>query len=285
MDEWTRPFRISRLNLRRWPANPRYAVILLLLIILTHYMISPVSAFAQAVRYRACPWILPFFVSHPYVSMLLLFGAILLFCDAPFMNNHTPYECIRSGRTVWLCGQFIYILSAALIYTLVITALTVVWLLPNMTILPEWGKVISTLARTDARIQYKVSFFNDLILQAYTPLPAMIYSMLLLWLQACFIGALMFVTNLFAASGRGIGGILATFHVMTAGLATMIGGSTIANFVPSLWLNLVVLDTSGRSLNPQLHTAIIILVLLIGACAVLAFRAMRNRTLDVYPEV
>ena len=49
------------------------------------------------------------------LSSLLL---VLLFADMPFVNQETPYQLIRTKRSVWLAGQMVYVIAATILYNL-----------------------------------------------------------------------------------------------------------------------------------------------------------------------
>jgi len=138
-------------NFRRWGTNPRiYVLAVLILLMQETMMVGSVRNFSYWVNVPVAPWIYPFLTADWYLCMLEALGAVMLFCDAPFMNEGTPYLFVRTGRTAWLGGQILYIIAAAAIYQLFFVAAGILLLSPHMIWTLDWGKVLGTLAQTDA---------------------------------------------------------------------------------------------------------------------------------------
>ena len=98
---------ISLNNLRLWTRNKRILVIAILAFIWIHYLVKPILRFSQSVNVSITPFVFPHLFLNWYSIMIMLLLSVLLFCDAPFMSSRTPYECVRSGRQLWIKGQII----------------------------------------------------------------------------------------------------------------------------------------------------------------------------------
>lgn len=57
--------------------------------------------------------------------MMLFLGVVLLFCDAPFIEDEQPYIMLRSGRRIWFIGQMLYIVVASVLYLIVLYFISV----------------------------------------------------------------------------------------------------------------------------------------------------------------
>lgn len=87
-------------------------------------------------------------MSDDHVVLIASLGALLLFCDAPFIDSEQPYIVLRSGRKKWVAGQIAYIAISSALFTLFLYLLTLLLLLPWLEFSTEWGKAIGTLAQT-----------------------------------------------------------------------------------------------------------------------------------------
>jgi hypothetical protein len=245
-------------------------------------MCKPVVDFSALVNVSAAPWIFPFLLSRSYMSTIVLVGAVVLFCDAPFMNDMTPYECIRSGKKSWVSGQLLYVFAASLVYVLFLILVSILVFFPYMDLQNDWGRVINTLSRTSAgsTLAFPIS---PIILTTYTPLEAIAASGSLLLLEVSFVGLVMFVVNL---TTRRAGGVV--IGLLFAFLPTFF--ESFANpwmyyFAPTTWANLALVDVSGLSVYPPISYAFTFLVL---ACALLSQvvrRVIRRQSIEVMQQV
>jgi len=271
------------LNIKRWASNPRYYVLLLLIGMLVHYVSLPILRFSIMVGVPVTPWIFPFISTAPYINGMLILGMVLLFCDAPFMNDSTPYECIRSGRKKWLYGQYIYILTASFLFTFAIMGCSILCLLPNISFEPGWGRVFSTLAQTNAGAQYSLIPISYGIQQTYSPLHAMLLSVCVFWLVTVFMGMLIFALNLVTQriGGTIVGFVFAFFPYF----AYEVGGGWIFYLVPTTWINIQMLDASGNSRYPSVIYAIVFLVAAIFLLMCIASEIMKKQEVEVLSSI
>lgn len=280
MNRLRQSWRICLFDLRQWRATPRVWVICILLFLLMHYVLSPILSFAKSVSVPVTPYVLPFLLSDYYVPAMLALGAVALFCDAPFLFEQTPYQIIRGGKKVWFAGQILYIITGAFLYTGVVTIASVIWLLPKITFAPNWGKVLNTLAQTDAGIQNQIYLSVSYgIIKSYTPLQGMLLSFLLLWLLTILIGAMIFLFNLLL---RKIGGILAGILIAFTGFFTKaVGDYVVYYFSPVDWVDLQILDRTGLTHYPSLTFVLLALPCLSLLCIVLSANLAARRAVEI----
>lgn len=277
-------FSCSVQNLRKWSANPRIYVLGLLLIGFLSEDIRPIADFSSSVQVPATPWVFPYLALNQKVLLLLMLGIVLLFCDAPFIDAHQPYVIIRSGKKDWLWGQVIYIMLAAALYFLFIMLITILMLLPNLTFSREWGKILGTLALTDAGNQFNIGLPISYQLQlAYTPIAAMAWSFFMNWLVGTFLGLLMFVFNM--RLKREIGAVVATALVFLQYFAFEANGFLLFSLSPVSWASLGNLDTTLTSALPSRTYTVSVLIGLILMLIILARLFIRKKNIDVLPPV
>lgn len=273
---------ISGNNFKKWAVNPRTYIVLLLIIGYITMMLSCISTFLDESSYQITPWVFPFFMAQPYNLLMILLGLILLFCDAPFIESEQPYIVMRAGRKTWTAGQLAYIAVSSAIYFFTVALLTVLILLPHMSLETGWGKVINSFSQNGAG-RYGVVFpFDYTIVSNFTPLQAMLLEYVLCWLMGVFLGLLMFVLNL--AISRSAGVIAAgAFSVLP--LFVRRSDYWLHYISPGSWTSLSVINFSGTSSFPSPVYVFFGYTLLIAVLTGAALLLMRQRDIDVLKSV
>ncbi|CAH1215441.1 hypothetical protein PAECIP111893_03971 [Paenibacillus plantiphilus] len=277
-------YSIAGNQIRRWFTNPRIYILVALLIILMWTYIGPIIQFSHASGYRVSSWLFPFLSNFAYTQMFMLFGVVLLFCDAPFVNEGQPYLLIRSGRIHWALGQILYISLSTAIYCLFIAAVSMLLLIPNMFVSPEWGKVLRTLAQTNAGQEFNVRLPISFNLQSsYTPIQAISLSLLLEWCVGMIIGLVIFIMNTFFK--RAIGAIIGAAIILFDFAIFNNLSHYFYNFSPVSMARLTILDPSGLSLRPTPMYAIVFLFSSIIVLSIIAVLSVRKRDIEISPQI
>lgn len=233
----------ARLTLSRWSSNPRIITLSFIIFAFLAYHSHSLVRFAAAVDEPLTPWIFPHLLTP---AVLLTYGAftLLLFCDAPFIDNHTPFIIIRSGRSSWLNGQIMYIACSSLIYLAFFLISSVLVLVPNVAYSGDWGIIIKTLASDSslpARYHLNVTvFFSEAIIKDFTPWQAILISCVLFWLTTVFTGLVIFTFNLLSgkASGLFVAGSLICMTYFSGVQGRLVFGDWIAYLSPLSWVSM-----------------------------------------------
>ncbi len=271
-------------NLRKWPSNLRIYVLALLLIAFLSTLVRPIAAFSATVNVPTAPWIFPYLALDPTVLLLLMLGIVLLFCDAPFIDAHQPYVIIRSGKRDWLLGQILYIMATSAVYFLFITLNCVLMLLPDLAFSSDWGKILGTLAQTNAGNAYDIHLPVSYQLQLqYTPAAAMIWSLFINWMVGTFLGLFMFVCNM--RLPREIGAVAASLLVLLQYFCWEADGFIIFHFSPVSWASLGNLDITHLTALPSNTFAVCALVGLNLILILLANLFIKKMDMDILPPV
>lgn len=122
-------FSITLHNFKKWAVNPRLYILLLIEVLYLHSRLSPVGELCARTGYKVTPYLLPFLLDEGSAVMMLFLGVVLLFCDAPFIEDEQPYIMLRSGRRIWFIGQMLYIVVASVLYLIVLYFISVLVLL------------------------------------------------------------------------------------------------------------------------------------------------------------
>jgi hypothetical protein len=176
-------------NFRKWQVDYRVWIIAILLFMFTQIFTKEIIEFSKAINIEVTPWIFPFLFTQKFVKLLFFFPLILLFCDAPFIDDNQAYVIARSGRIPWSIGQIAYIIIASSIYFLFLLFLTIIINISHIQFTSSWGKVLGTLANTNASSVIGLkTFVSRNILYYFTPLQAMWFTFFLSWLVGIVLG-------------------------------------------------------------------------------------------------
>lgn len=270
-------------NIKKWAINPRIYMILVLLMAYFHSRISSIYMFCVQHDVKITPYLFPYLMSDDHVVLIATLGAMLLFCDAPFIDIEQPYIVMRSGRKKWVLGQLTYIAAASAIYSVVMYLLTLVLLLPRLTFSSEWGKVISTLAQTNSGMGAGVTInFDRYIYIGYSPIASLLLSLLLCFSVVFFLGTLMFYFNL--RINRSAGTIASTLLILWQ-MVIRKSNTYYIRTSPVSWMKLGQIDINGATDYPSLTYALVGLYVMIIVFGVLSVLAIRKKDIDVLKSV
>lgn len=130
-------------------------------------------------------------------------GALLLFCDAPFLHVNSGWQILRAGRNCWFWGNMLYVWILSFIYAVGIGILPIITMLPLVGWDTGWGKILGSLAQTSAAGQFGMEQLNYGIMAHYRPLAAMGLTLIAVWLNTVLIGVCNYVLNLYFKNGIG----------------------------------------------------------------------------------
>lgn len=270
-------------NLRRWATNPRIFVIALLLLLMEeNMMVGGVRAFSQVVDLPVAPWVYPFLTGDWYIALMEIFGVILLFCDAPFMNEGTPYLFVRSGRKAWFWGQVLYIFIASALYQLFIAAGAALLLAGDLAWTADWGKVLGTLSQTQRGMAVGIKL-TDTVVRNFSPAQAMLLAFALCWMVMVVFGMVIFTVNLMLP--RLWGAVFASILALVMPFSMNASGKTMQYFSPGSWMCFPLIDFSDTTPYPSLRYVLTSGCLLIGALAAISYWRYRKRSIDVLPNI
>ncbi|MBX4262782.1 hypothetical protein KTC96_23270 (plasmid) [Clostridium estertheticum] len=275
---------ISSNNIRRWLINPRIYILATLLSILLWNYLSPILNFSNSMRYRVTPWIFPFISDFAYTHMMMMFGIVFLFCDAPFMNEGQPYFLIRCGRTQWAMGQVFYIMIGTLIYFLFISFVSILMISTNLFFSNSWGKILGTLAQSTAGQAFNIQLPISYTIQSlYTPIQAFGLSFMLQWCAGTILGLIMFVINVYGK--QSIGSIVASVIVLFDIAIEYEFKPYAYHFSPVSMARLTILDPSGLSQRPTIIYACVFLAVAITLLSIIAVLSVHKREIQVLPPI
>lgn len=198
MNKRMQPFIICFYHLKLCLRSQRVIVMLILLFMYLHSMLEPIIAFSRYVNIEPTIWFLPFLINDNVGQLIITFGGVVLFCDAPFHSSMDNYLLIRTKYRYWNIGQVLYIISVAFLYLIFIFMSTVLIMFfgSGIDLSMSWGKIWGTLVNTDAGVQFLVPMgFSKYLYSKYLPKEAFIYSFILEWGLISLLGIISYNLN------------------------------------------------------------------------------------------
>lgn len=278
-------FCIAGYSIRQWLTDPRIISLFIFMIILIWNDLTVIGDLTGMTGIYTNPLIFPFFSSDPLKQLVLLSGVVFLFSDAPFINSNQLYVIARSKRRPWALGQVLYILLASALYFLILMGVSVLVLLPYASFETNgWGKIVNTLAQTNAGVQLRLQFaVSGKIVSNYTPLEAFGLSFLLCWGVGCFLGLVMFVINL--KWNKRVGLVIDALILFLDLLTLNILPLKYFHFSPVSLSRLSVFDPSGASEYPTIGYGVAFFGVSVVVLSVLAVVSFQKTPIEIAPEV
>jgi len=276
---------VTAINFRRWGKDIRVYIVFLFIAVLIYCFLSPFTLYGIKSEQNCTVWMLPLLFQGGTISInqpktLLHVGMLLLLCDAPFLSQITPYVVLRSQRNGWWIGECCYIIGTALIYTLFITGLSIIILLPVGIWGNDWGEMMKELAfgnQTSAGNQIAAAHGFQIKLQGNSirflyPQGSELYTFFAVWCSFSFLGLLMYLISLIKRSvlpGMCTAGLFIFLDPLLTWLGTG-SRSWLAIFSPVCWTSVDQLRAPLQYRFMSIQNAIglyMILIIILG-CAI-----------------
>ncbi len=282
MDKLRKIIHICGGSLRRILREPRFYVALLWFSLLLVNLAAAVRDLSSLSGVKSSPWLFPLVTKSSGNQLFIIIGALLIFCDAPFLHGGSEWQILRAGRKNWFWGNMLYIWGTAFLYTLGLALLPMLLLIPHAEFMSGWGRVLGSFAQGSVfgggSLSYK-------IMVQYTPLQAMVLTFLPVWLNAVLIGVVNYALNLLTRRGVGaaVSVALALSPAMLSGIRVT---STVAYyFSPPLWMSLEYYKDRGYGAGVTFGYAYGGLFLLIALCTAVSYVGVRKKDLVVVDEI
>lgn len=213
MENFIKIFRVSSYHMRMLVSTIRTPIVVLMVVCFLIQNLIPVVHFSEAVDIGITPFAFPHLTSDYVCQLIMIAGAVVLFCNAPFEDEGYLYMLPRVGRFSWALGQVFFILEVSFIYTLILFFASNIPFIGHLNLEMEWGKIWGTLAKTDAGSQYGLSFqVSEHIVSNYRTVTITAISLFLEWACVSWIGLLIYFFNKLTA--RSVGTFIGAFWVL-----------------------------------------------------------------------
>lgn len=243
---------------------------------------SGIKKVCRILGYNISPYSYPHLIGTGFMSMLILVGLILVFIDAPFLDDSSRNIISRLGRKPWFIGSCIYIFIMSCLYSLLYNISLIIGLRGYQSFILDWGKVITTLARSmglmaseGIKITYKYN-----ILDKFEPVEAMIHSNLISILEFTIVGLIIFVVSLyFKSNWQGI--VAGLFYIMMGQITYLAIPGFLDALIPVNFLDISVFENGGYIWSWSLSQGYMILVLIIVFLIILGLLRVRKMDIDL----
>lgn len=274
-------FDIMALQWRKNMRRAQFWIVIIMVPLLAYRFMIPVVRFTRATGVNATPAGIAFFFSDYTLSMIMCIGLLLLFSQAPFMDEQMTYVLLRCDNRQWYLGSMLYCVTLAGFYVIYWLLCLLLPLAGNLEWSAEWGKIWNSLCKTTAYTEYKMRVKMPYILLSYRGIQALGLSVLLKLLFTIFISCIVFTWNI---PWRIPVGSLATVALVLEDFFAMNGrGFIFYWYSPSTMSRLCMLDNTDTFIQPctreasHVLAALVVLMILIG-CAMISRTDINKRT-------
>ncbi len=272
---------IMRNSLVRWMENSKKWLILGITLLFGGYVFIPMVRVALFFKETLPPVGFVFYLSFFQMIVLHCGVTVLLFTDILKLDAYDYWEIIRTGRKQYIVGQIGLMMGLAAGYVVLLLLLSVVITLPAAGSFRTWGRIIKTMSQnvqdlvkqSGISISYGVS---RSVINRLTPVSALIFSVLFMWLTMVFLGMVrIFCTVFFSKmTGIAISGVLIAMTMFSMFLGWISLGRWLLFVSPLSWANIAVLDWERTGTMPSPSYAALFLIIgnaVMGVCAIAGF--------------
>ena len=203
MDNLKKGWYVCKGNFIRWRTNYRIWMIAAIEAILIFQYLHGLSKYGLATGKTITPFVLPIVFaeaenSNGLLKVLIYLGCVMLFCNAPFLNNQKLYTILRCKRKGWYLGENMYLWLTAFLYMAFVSVASLAAVLPTVSTNRLWGEIAGDFVVNQGLTS---SYARGLVMpvrviQNYYPLAAFAYTFTAGWLSMVFIGKLIYLLNL-----------------------------------------------------------------------------------------
>lgn len=274
---------VALAQLKKSIFSSRFITILLVVMPFLFTQIRPIVSMADSTGFPCSPYLYPFLFSEIFGRFFICSGILILLCDAPFMDNNQPYIILRSGKRNWFWGISLYISLVSAVYIAFLNIVCILSITPQLSIDSGWGKIISTLAASNAGSVFGVGvYFNRFITMNYNPFQAMLLSMLVSWLVFVFMGMLLFYIN--SIFNRVVGVTLVGVFIVLSAFVQEAFNNVLFYFSPISWLSIDQISINGSTRRPSPVFCVSVLVVLIVLLHIATYFTIRNGSINFESE-
>lgn len=284
MDSLRKVLRICTVGFRKLVITPRFYLAYLWVFFAFAPDIGAIRKFCWTVGRDCSPWIFALLTENSSNQLFIILGALLLFCDAPFLYANSSWQILRAGRGNWFWGNMLYIWLLSFLYSVGVSILPVITMLPMLEWNTGWGKILGSLAQTSAASQFGMEQLNYGIVAHHKPIGATILTIIAVWLNAVLIGVCNYAFNFYLKKGMGsvITVILGLSPLLIVRMAKFSAGYY---FSPPLWMSLANYKWKEYGYGVSFGYAYGVLLGLILFCMILSWFGICKKDLNFSDEV
>lgn len=199
--------RFYRYLMKKLLLSWRMLAVLLGSLLIMDTFLAPLRTYCREMNVKMTPWGFALIWENRYVGMSFLLIYIFAVAVIPEDRGRDCYIISRIGVSRWVCGQSLFLITFAWIYTFSLVIIQNVLLLGFLEFSPEWGNGWASL--TDGNIIERFQIYtmaSYLGVSNYKPLQANLLIILIMGLLLGMTGMLVFWLNLYSRFAGAFGG-------------------------------------------------------------------------------
>lgn len=175
--------------------------------------------------------ILPHVQNDFYFNKIMLLGGMIFFADIPFMSGEELYVVLKIGKEKWSQINCCYIVLSGVLLSTLLTVLSLLTILPAISLKNEWGTLYQTFAFSGTA---GCMIINASAMSYYSPYALMLNIFLIDALTFAFMGMLLYTLSLFVSKIWSY-----VIVVVLIFLQSVFGkmGLVLDNFLPFSWIS------------------------------------------------
>lgn len=240
-------------DLRKWQRDHRILIIAILLFLLVYDNVRSYRSISLSLNEPPSIWIYPFLYTQYHQKLVFTIPLLLLFSNAPFIDNNAVYVIARCRKSEWHLGQFLYIVISSALYYIYILLWSVILLLPFAELSTDWGRSLKTMAATSLTKEMGYDFLDipAFTIIYFTPVQAMWFTFLLSFLMAVMLGTTIYFLNIITNT-RYIGSLVgSSIIIFSCFIENFFTNSFARRFSPVTWITVDKVDVGGLTHNPS----------------------------------
>lgn len=276
--DWGLACKVCRESIRKWSGNARIWAIVYLVCMFAWVRIEYFRAMCESYGLSVSCWYFPFQMSDIH-ALFYYFGLLLLFCDAPFIDNQQMDVILRAGKRNWFVGKILYIVVASCLYFFLVCLIGIMEFFPYVGFSWEWEDMFNIMSLNEAS-----GIVRRLVITSYTPVVAWLVQYVVCVLFAILLGLLIFYFNLFKRKLVGLG--LALTLVLMGGLLYMVDlrvSRILVYLIPMTWTNIDIYVKEAGGV--PLAYAISMLCIGVAVFVVLIIRKSKSYNIECQEEM
>lgn len=148
---------IWNLYVNRFYGKRNLVLFIILFVALDSFYVE-IDYACKVLDYPCSFWYFLNIMTNHFMCGAIGLSAVYLFSNAPYLNRNGMYQMIRQGKYKWLLSQLGSIILSGFSFTAVLFLTGWIRMLPHMDWTWSWGKMMKTLAVTNAASQLDVTF-------------------------------------------------------------------------------------------------------------------------------
>ena len=196
--------KVCRESIRKWLREPRIWTAVFLAAFFAWIQIELVRNVCVEQNLAISNWYFPFLFSDTIYKLFFFFGILLLFCNAPFIDNQQLMVVLRSGKKNWFLGKILYVFVTSICYFAWLFLVSILEFLPYVGFSLEWESIIEMLSINGQVGEYVIPISRNIVLQL-TPICAFLMSYVICVLAGTLLGLFIFYINMYGKTNLGVG--------------------------------------------------------------------------------